>query len=96
MEEEVGGSRTRQKENVQMFGDAPENNVLRREKTEQKRQKGEKMEKGKHILGECRLQLLTPLGGAPRPDAAWFEAIGCGLEVVLPFQSARDQGTERI
>ena len=92
----MGGSRTRQKENVQMFGDAPENNVLRRKKQNKKRKTPKRMEKRKNVLGECRLQLLTPLGGAPRPDAAWFEAIGCGLEVVLPFQSARDQGTERI
>ena len=94
MEEEVGGSRPRQKENVQMFGDAPENNVLRRKKREQKGGKDGKRKK--NVLGECRLQLLTPFGGAPRPDAAWFEAIGCGLEVVFPFQSARDQGPERI
>ena len=92
----MGGSRTRQKENVQKFGDAPENNVLRRKKQNKKRKTPKKMEKRKNVLRECRLQLLTPLGGAPRPDAAWFEAIGCGLEVVLPFQSARDQGTERI
>ena len=43
----MGGSRPRQKENVQMFGDAPENNVLRRKKREQK---GEKMEKGKKMF----------------------------------------------
>jgi hypothetical protein len=47
MEEEVGGSRTRQKENVQMFGDAPENNVLRRKKQNKNVKKGKRWKKEK-------------------------------------------------